>query len=440
MVKQEAGYEKKKCRFAGDDTGYGFGGQGICIQKIGILTMRKKRYDIVLIGGGIVGVSTAWQLKQRYPDASMLLVEKEKILAGHQTGHNSGVVHAGVYYKPGSLKADFCKQGAALTQAFCREHKLPYKQCGKLLVATDDAECRRMELLEQNCRINGIETRRFSAKALRQREPNITGLEALFVPDTAIADFRKITGKMAELFISLGGEIQTGAEVVRLLEKSDCVQINTRSDTIETLFLVACGGLMADRLAHMTGISLNFQIVPFRGEYFRLHPRHNRVVNHLIYPVPDPELPFLGVHMTRMIDGSVTVGPNAVLGLKREGYGKLNFNMRDVFEMLTFKGFWKVMQKNLVSGMEETRDSVFRPGYLKRVHKYCPGITMSDLLPYPPGIRAQAVSSDGILIHDFLFAQSRRSFHVCNAPSPAATAAIPIGGYLCGKVSETFNF
>jgi (S)-2-hydroxyglutarate dehydrogenase len=404
------------------------------------LAMGKKRFDMVLIGGGIVGVSTAWRLKQRYPDASILLVEKESILASHQTGHNSGVVHAGVYYSPGSLKADFCKRGAVCTEEFCREHNLPYKKCGKLLVATSEDECRRMDLLQRNCQINGIETRPLSAKVLKHREPNIRGLKALFVPNTAIADFRKITGKMAELFMLLGGEIQTGSEVMSLREKSDCMHIHTRSDTIEALFLVVCGGLMADRLARMAGLSVNFRIVPFRGEYFRLHPRHNGIVSNLIYPVPDPNLPFLGVHLTRMIDGSVTVGPNAVLGWKREGYGKINFDCRDVFEMLTYPGFWKVIQKNLGSGLGEVRDSVFRTGYLKRIHKYCPGITMSDLLPYPPGIRAQAVSNDGVLIHDFLFAESRRSFHVCNAPSPAATAAIPIGGYLCGKVKEAFNF
>lgn len=410
------------------------------VRKGGISAIRKKRYDIVLIGGGIVGVSTAWNLRQRYPEASMLLIEKEPILAGHQTGHNSGVVHAGVYYPHGSLKADFCKRGAACTEKFCREHNIPYEKCGKLVVATSDDECRRMDLLERNCHINGIETRRLSAKALRQREPNITGLEALLVPNTAMADFRKITGKMAELFMSLGGEIQTRAEVIKLHEKSDGVHIRTRSDTIEAHFLVVCSGLMADRLARMTGLSVNFRIVPFRGEYFRLHPRHNGIVNHLIYPVPDPDLPFLGVHLTRMIDGSVTVGPNAVLGWKREGYGKINIDPGDVFEMLTFPGFWKVIQKHLGSGLGEVRDSVLRSGYLKRIQKYCPMITMKDLLPYPPGIRAQAVSREGILIHDFLFAESRRSLHVCNAPSPAATAAIPIGRYLCEKVGETFGF
>jgi (S)-2-hydroxyglutarate dehydrogenase len=401
--------------------------------------MRKKRYDMVVIGGGIIGVSTAWQLKQRYPDAAMLLVEKEPALAIHQTGHNSGVVHAGVYYPANSLKADFCKQGAEFTKVFCHEHKLPYKQCGKLLVATNDSECRHMALLERNCHINGIEIRRLSEKALRRREPNIKGLEALFVPKTAITDYRQITGKMARLFESLGGEIRTGTRVMELHEKSDCIHLRTQSNMIEAGFLVACGGLMADRLVQMTGKNLNFRIVPFRGEYFRLHSRHNGIVNHLIYPIPDPELPFLGVHLTRMINGSVTVGPNAVLGWKREGYGKINFDHRDVFEMLIFPGFWRAIRKNIRSGLGEVKDSVLRQGYLKRIHKYCESIKKNDLLSYPPGIRAQAISLDGSLIHDFLFAENKRSLHVCNAPSPAATAAIPIGRYLCKKVSETFK-
>ncbi len=403
------------------------------------LTMRQQQYDVVVIGGGIVGVSTVWRLKQRYPDMAMLLVEKEATLACHQTGHNSGVVHAGVYYAPGSLKANFCKQGADRTEKFCQEHNLPYVKCGKLLVATNDGECKRMKLLEQNCTINDIETRWLSQSELKQLEPHIIGMEALLVPNTAITDFRKITVKMAELFVALGGEVRTGTKVTMVDERSDCVHIHTQTGTIKTHFLVACGGLMADRLARMAGISINFRIVPFRGEYFRLHSRHHHIIKHLIYPIPDPQLPFLGVHLTRMIDGSVTVGPNAVLGFKREGYGKMNVNLKDVYEMMSFSGFWRVIQKNWFSGLEEMKDSVFRTGYLKRIHKYCPEITLEDLLPYPAGIRAQAVSDGGTLVHDFLFAESRRSFHVCNAPSPAATAAIPIGEYLCGKVSHIFK-
>ena len=387
-----------------------------------------------------MGVSTSWQLKQNYPNATILLLEKENFLALHQTGHNSGVVHAGVYYQPGSLKAEFCKQGATETKVFCKEYGLPLLKCGKLLVATNDNEAKRMEALERNCSINGIETVYLSADALKKREPNITGIAALFVPDTAITDYVKVTCKMADIFISLGGEISTGNEIIGLYEKADGIVIQTRRGAIETDYLIVCGGLMADRLVSMMGITTEFRIIPFRGEYYRLRPHHNGIVKHLIYPIPDPNLPFLGVHLTIVIDGSVIVGPNAVLGWKREGYDRFNFNGRDALEMLTFPGFWKVLHKNFVSGLGEMKDSVFRKGYLERVRKYCPNLSLNDLLPHPAGVRAQAVKNDGSLIHDFLFAQSNRSLHVCNAPSPAATAAIPIGRHLCKKIAELFKF
>lgn len=397
------------------------------------------KYDLVLIGGGIVGASTAWQLKQRYPDASILLVEKEPLLAQHQTGHNSGVIHAGVYYQPGSLKADFCRRGAAQTLAFCQEHALPCEQCGKLLVATDTLEYERMEALEERCTQNGIDNHRLSEAELIKREPNITGLGAIFVPATGITDYKKITAKMAELFTKLGGEIKIDSEVKSLREKPDAVHIEWGNGRAQAEYIIVCSGLLADRLAKMMHIDIDFQIVPFRGEYYQLPAKHNRIVNHLIYPIPDPELPFLGVHLTRMIDGSVTVGPNAVLGWKREGYGSFNFNFKDVIDMLTFAGFWKVARNNLKSGLGEFKDSIYKPGYLKRVRKYCPSLALKDLQSYPAGIRAQAVKADGSLVHDFLFAESERSLHVCNAPSPAATSAIPIGEYLCDKVSSKFN-
>jgi L-2-hydroxyglutarate oxidase len=396
-------------------------------------------YDIVLIGGGIVGVATAWKLKQCYPDASILLIEKESFLSRHQTAHNSGVIHAGVYYKPGSLKAEFCKQGAAQTIAFCREHNLPYEQCGKLLVATDKIEYDRMIALESRCIQNEIKIERLSENELKRREPNIKGIAALLVPSTGITDYTKITSKMAELFISLGGEIKLGLEVNALKETSKAVQILTKSNTLNAKYIVACGGLMADRLAKMMNIDINFQIIPFRGEYYQLPHKYNQLVTHLIYPIPDPALPFLGVHLTRMIDGSVTVGPNAVLGWKREGYGSFNLDLKDSLEMIKFPGFWKVVTNNVKSGLSEAIDSFFKPGYLKRVRKYCPILTISDLNPYPAGIRAQAVKIDGSLVHDFLFAESERSLHVCNAPSPAATSAIPISNYLCEKVKEKFH-
>lgn len=400
-----------------------------------------KTYDLVLVGGGIVGVSTALQLKRRNPDAAILLIEKEAFLAQHQTGHNSGVVHAGVYYQPGSLKADFCKRGAAQTIEFCREHGLPFKQIGKLLVATDAIEYERMEALEGRCSQNGIETQRLSERELTGIEPAVVGVGALLVSATGITDFKIITAKMAELFMALGGEIKCGLEVKALRERAHTVHIELAGTTVTAKYLVLCGGLMADRLARNMGIDIDFQIVPFRGEYYRLSPRHNSIVKHLVYPIPDPELPFLGVHLTPTIQGFVTVGPNAVLGWKREGYGRFNFDFRDTMEMLKFSGFWTVMRENFLNGLSEFKDSVFKPGYLQRVRKYCPGLmSASDLLPYPPGIRAQAVKRDGTLVHDFLFAESDLSFHVCNAPSPAATAAMPIGEYLCEKVATRFGF
>ena len=396
-------------------------------------------YDFTIIGGGIVGVSTAWQLRQRYPDAVILLIEKEAVLARHQTGHNSGVIHAGVYYQPGSLKADFCKRGAEATKDFCREHDIPMQQCGKLLVATDDLEVKRMVDLEERCQRNGIQTHRLSARALKHEEPHISGRGALLVPATGITDYTRITSQMAGLFQDLGGRIRMGAAVTALKENNRAVSIRVGAEHLETGYLIVCGGLMADRLAAMMGIGLDFRIVPFRGEYYRLAARHNRIVRHLIYPIPDPQLPFLGVHLTRMIDGSVTVGPNAVVGWKREGYGLWNLDPRDTLEMLMFQGFWKVMGANLRTGAGEFKDSLYKRGYLQRVRKYCPELTTADLQLCPAGIRAQAVRKDGTMVHDFLFAETPRSLHVCNAPSPAATSAIPIGSYLCDKIRDKFG-
>lgn len=397
-------------------------------------------YDYVIVGGGIVGVSTAWQLKQRYPEKSILLVEKEAGFSRHQTGHNSGVIHAGVYYAPGSLKADFCKRGVERTLAFCEQHDIPVENCGKLLVATNEQELERMHALYDRCLQNQIDVEKLDAVQLKLAEPNIRGLGAILVKATSIVNYRLVTEKMAEAFMQLGGDVKIGTEVVGLEETPSsvtltCQQKNQRV-SYQARFLVTCSGLMADRLTKMLGLPTDFQIIPYRGEYYRLAAKHNQVVRHLIYPIPDPELPFLGVHLTRMIDGSVTVGPNAVQGFKREGYGKWNVSLRDVWEMVRFPGFWKVSAKHFKTGMVEMKNSWWKVGYLQLVRKYCPSIELPDLEPYPAGIRAQAVLSDGTLVHDFLFAESPRSLHVCNAPSPAATSAMPIGEYLCDKIAE----
>ncbi|ETX10260.1 hydroxyglutarate oxidase [Marinomonas ushuaiensis DSM 15871] len=398
--------------------------------------LNNSKYDIAVIGAGIVGLSTAWQLLQRYPEYKIVLVEKEAEVGLHQTGHNSGVIHAGVYYAPGSLKADFCQRGAIATKAFCREYDIDFDECGKLLVATNDTEHERMNALYERCQENNLEVHKLDQVQLKEREPNVKGLAALFVPSTGIVNYRKICQKLAEIFVQKGGELRLNSPVKDLDESHERVAITLSDDVIHASYLVSCSGLMADRLTKMLDIPTDFQIIPFRGEYYQLPAKHNQIVNHLIYPIPDPDLPFLGVHLTRMIDGSVTVGPNAVQGWKREGYGRINISPRDIFEMVRFSGFWKLLKNHWRTGLIETKNSWYKPGYLTQVRKYCDQINLDDLQAYPAGIRAQAVLSDGSLVHDFLFAQSQRTLHVCNAPSPAATSAFPIGEHIVQKLEQ----
>ena len=399
----------------------------------------KEIYDYVVLGGGIVGVSTALSLIDKHPGKKILLIEKESSFAKHQTGHNSGVIHAGVYYQPGSLKAQFCREGLKETINFCSINNIPYEQCGKLLVATNQVELKRMHELHERSKSNEISVEVLDQKQLNEIEPNIIGIGALLVKSTGIVDYKLITKKMSEEFESKSGEFLLNSEVVNLEEDKEKIKIITSSESLNTKYLICCAGLMADRVARLLNIKINFQIIPFRGEYFRLPIKHNSLIKHLVYPIPDPDLPFLGVHLTKMIDGTITVGPNAVLGFKREGYNKLNFSLRDTIEFLSFKGFHRVIKKNLKSGIYEMKNSIFKQGYLKEVQKYSPNIKINDLEPYPAGIRAQAVLEDGTLVHDFLFAESKRSIHVCNAPSPAATSAIPIGKYITKKATEAYN-
>ena len=392
-------------------------------------------HDFVIIGGGIIGMSTAMQLIDLYPDARMVLLEKESGPAHHQTGHNSGVIHAGVYYTPGSLKAKFCLAGNRATKAFCDENGIRYDTCGKMLVATSTLEMERMKALWERTAANGLEREWLSAAELKEREPNITGMGGIFVPSSGIVSYREVTAAMAKNFQRKGGEIVYNAEVTTLKEHASGVLVHTGDGReFEGSTLITCSGLMADRLVKMLGVEPGFIICPFRGEYFRLAPQHNQIVNHLIYPIPDPAMPFLGVHLTRMIDGSVTVGPNAVLAFKREGYRKRDISFSDMLEMFGSGGIRRVLQNNLRSGLGEMKNSLCKSGYLKLVQKYCPSLTQQDLQPYPAGVRAQAVSPDGKLIDDFLFVTTPRSIHTCNAPSPAATSALPIGAHIVSKV------
>ncbi|WP_083005369.1 L-2-hydroxyglutarate oxidase [Halomonas sp. GT] len=393
-------------------------------------------YDYIIIGGGILGLSTAMQLIRAYPDKKMLLVEKEDGPARHQTGHNSGVIHAGVYYTPGSLKARFCLEGNLATKAFCDEHKIAYDECGKLLVATNDLELQRMKALWERTEANGLERYWLTAEELHEREPNITGVGGIFVPSSGIVNYAEVAAAMGREFEAAGGEIRYTTSVTGLSERTNEVVVSTSQGDFSTRYMVSCSGLMADRVVRMLGIEPDFTICPFRGEYFRLPAQHNQIVNHLIYPIPDPSMPFLGVHLTRMIDGSVTVGPNAVLAWKREGYRKTDFSFSDTLAMLRHSGIRQVLKDNLRPGLSEFKNSLYKKGYLQQVRKYCPSLTLSDLEPYPAGVRAQAVSNDGKLVDDFLFVNTPRTVNVCNAPSPAATSAIPIGAYIVEKVKQ----
>jgi L-2-hydroxyglutarate oxidase len=392
------------------------------------------KYDFIIIGGGIIGLSTAWQLIKRHRNKKVLVLEKENTLARHQTGHNSGVIHAGVYYEPGSLKARFCRAGAAATYEFCRQHKIPCRRIGKLLVATDREELLRMNALFERCRESGLSPELLSLNRLRELEPEITGTGAFLVQESGIVDFAEICREMASQIRLMGGEVRLSTKVTGISESPDQVRIQTGYGTFQANRLVVCGGLMADRLARMQSLAGEFRIIPFRGEYFRLKAQKNDIIQHLVYPIPDPTLPFLGVHLTKMIDGSVTVGPNAVQGWKREGYGKFDFSVKDAIETLNFPGYWKFSRRHWRSGLLEYRNSLSKRAYLKQIRKYCPGLSLQDLEPYPAGIRAQAVLRDGTLVHDFLFKETTRSLHVCNAPSPAATSAIPIGKYICERL------
>ena len=392
------------------------------------------QYDFIIVGAGIVGAATCLELIRRRPEARILLVDKETSPARHQSGHNSGVVHAGVYYEPGSLKANFCREGVEATRAFCHEHKLPYETTGKLIVATNNRERSRLNALFERCRENGLVPRMLSRDELRERDPEIAGVGAILVGDTAITDYPAVCRAMVGEFQQRGGSLRLGEAVSAIRESAPDISVLTDEGEYRAGQLIVCGGLQADRLARLQGIPLTFRTVPYRGEYFRLRPELDGLVKHLVYPVPDPALPFLGVHLTRMVDGSITVGPNAVQGWKREGYGKFAFSLRDTAGMLAYPGWWKLTAKHLGQGLRETWNSAWKRGYLRQVRKYCPRIGLDDLLPHPAGVRAQAVARDGTMIHDFLLERTPRSLHVCNAPSPAATSAIPISRHICDRV------
>lgn len=389
--------------------------------------------DVVVVGGGIVGVATAMTYLERHPGASVTLVEKGP-LAGQQSGHNSGVIHAGVYYQPGSLKARLYRAGAAWTKRFCAEQGIDFRVPGKLIVATRPGELDRLAALEGRAVANGLRPERLGAAELRRREPHVRGLAAIRVAESGIVSYPAVVDAMARLFRAAGGETRLGAEVVGIGEDDRGVTVEVATGApIRARRLVACAGIQADRVARLAGVGDGFAMVPFRGEYYRLPEARSGLVSSLIYPVPEPGMPFLGVHLTPTIDGGITVGPNAVLGLAREGYPKWSLDRSDVAELTRFRGFRRMVPGLLRTGLGELWNSAVKPGYLARIRRYCPELRLADLVPHEAGIRAQAVLEDGSMVEDFMFRSTPRQVHVVNAPSPAATSARPIAEAICAR-------
>ena len=397
-------------------------------------------HDFAVIGGGIVGLSTARSLLRRYSGAGVLVLEKEAGWARHQTGHNSGVIHSGVYYKPGSLKARFSKEGGERLVEFCREHGIAYEICGKVIVATEQEEIPSLRNLYERGVKNGLEVEKIGPEELKELEPHATGIAALKVPSTGIVDFVGVTAAFAKMVAREGGELRTGAEVTGISETGDGVELRTPGESFRARVLVNCAGLHSDRVAALSGVEAGAKVVPFRGEYYELEPERRYLVKNLIYPVPDPNFPFLGVHFTRSVEGRVEAGPNAVLGLAREGYKKTDLNARDLAETLSYPAFWRLVGRNWRTGAGEIWRSLSKKAFVRGLRRLVPEVKEDDLVPTEAGVRAQALMKDGALMDDFLIVEGERSVHVLNAPSPAATACIPIGESIADRVSALAGF
>lgn len=383
--------------------------------------------DCVIIGGGIVGLATAVALSRKNPGARIVVLEKEQELACHQTGRNSGVIHSGIYYKPGSFKARFAREGSRSMVEFCRQHGIKHQVCGKVIVATQEAELPLLDKLFQRGLENELPVSKLTSEQVRENEPHVSCVAGIKVPTTGIVDYKQVCAKLADLVRNGGGKVITGARVTGSREVNGTHRIETTQGRFEARFLVNCAGLHSDRVAKLAGLKPPARIVPFRGEYYELVPHKRHLVNTLIYPVPNPAFPFLGVHFTKMIDGSVHAGPNAVLAFKREGYHKTSFNLRDFLETMTYVGFWKLARKNLGEGLMEIRRSLSKAAFVRSLQRLIPEVRPDDVVPTHAGVRAQALMPDGSLVDDFLILHERNSCHVCNAPSPAATAALEIG-------------
>jgi (S)-2-hydroxyglutarate dehydrogenase len=390
--------------------------------------MTDSRYSVVVIGGGVVGLAVALEITRRFPHRRLLVLEKEDRVARHQSGHNSGVIHSGVYYKPGSMKARLCVSGAAAMVEFCREHGIAYNVCGKVIVATQADEFSRLEELRQRGEANGLTgLRLIGPEELREIEPHATGLRALVVPSTGITDYAAVCEKYAELISAGGGTVLTSAAATGIRRMASEIVVETPRGAFSTTALINCAGLFSDRISRMAGDDPGVMIVPFRGEYYDLIPERASLVRALIYPVPDPRFPFLGVHFTRRITGRVDAGPNAVLALAREGYRHRDINPRDLASSLAFPGFWRMARKHWRNGLDEWHRSLSKPTFVSALQRLVPEVSVKDLVPGGSGVRAQALKPDGALVDDFLFVPSGNVLHVLNVPSPAATASLSIG-------------
>jgi (S)-2-hydroxyglutarate dehydrogenase len=386
------------------------------------------RQDVIIVGGGIVGLATALQIKKSNPSLKILLLEKETELAKHQTGNNSGVIHSGIYYKPGSLKATNCIRGYHLLLDFCKENGIPFDLCGKIIVATDEAEKSLLQNLFVRGEQNGLTNlKKLKQDELKEYEPHVKGIEGIFVPQTGIVDYKLVAEKYGDVLRHLGAEISLGEKVVDIKTTEEEVTVITSKKTYTSKLLVNCAGLYSDKVARMTTQNLNVKIIPFRGEYFKLKKEKEYLVKNLIYPVPDPNFPFLGVHFTRMAKGGVEAGPNAVLAFRREGYKKSQINLAELAETLAWPGFQKVAAKYWRTGMGEMYRSFSKAAFTKALQKLIPEIQESDLVEGGAGVRAQACDREGGLVDDFLIIEEKKVINVCNAPSPAATSSLAIG-------------
>jgi (S)-2-hydroxyglutarate dehydrogenase len=394
-------------------------------------------FDLVIVGGGIVGLATGLQALRRHRGIRLALLEKEASIARHQTGHNSGVIHSGIYYKPGSLKARNCVAGAARMVEFCKEHSIPYEICGKVVVATDQAERPGLAELMRRGTANGVPgLRMIGPEELSEIEPHCTGVEAMVVPGTGIVDYKLVARKYADLIQQNGGSLLLNCRVQNIVKRGNEIILETTQGSVKATRVINCAGLHSDRIVKLAGDNTALQIVPFRGEYYEIVPDRRKLVRNLIYPVADPRFPFLGVHFTRHINGGIEAGPNAVLALKREGYRKTDFNLQDAVETAVFPGFWKMAAKYWKSGVGEYYRSLSKAGFTRALQKLLPEIQQSDLVPGGAGVRAQALDRTGKLLDDFTIIRSDRMIHVCNVPSPAATASLMIGEQIVEMMAQ----